>query len=50
MGGLIEKPTFLVSSSLREIALNSFTKLKSFGFMLSQLSGHIQGNTVEKDF
>ena len=49
MVSLIEKPTS-VSSSRRETASNFFTKPKSFGFVLSLRSDHIQGNTVEKDF
>ena len=49
IGGLTEKPTFSVSSSLRETISKFFTKSKSFGLVLSLLIDHNQGNTVEKD-
>ena len=44
------KQIFSVSSSHHETTSKFFMKPKSFGLVLSQLSDHIQGNTVEKDF
>ena len=45
-----KKYFFSVSFSHRETASKLSTKIKSFGFVLSLLSGHNQRNIVEKGF